>query len=184
MSLLVIMAMIETPMPCDWLRPDQSSDLRSAVVARDSLLIAIGRNHPLAAQPRLTLRDLAKERFIIFPGEAAWWDQAETVLLCQEAGFTPETLQSPGEIFSSLSYVHAGVYVSIVPASIVRMAWPDVRFEPITPFIRGELTQRAQTPMTRKPFARAPRARARSCVAKITSSAFPRASRHKSAVAR
>ncbi len=30
-----------------------------------------------------------------------------------------------------MSYVQAGVGVSIVPASITRMAWPDVRFEPI-----------------------------------------------------
>lgn len=112
-------------------RPDPSEDLRSAVVGRDSLLIAIGRNHPIAAQPTITLRDLAKERFIIFPGEAAWWDQAETILLCQEAGFTPETMQASREIFSSLSYVQAGICVSIVPASIASMAWPHVRFEPI-----------------------------------------------------
>ena len=112
-------------------RPDAGDDLESAVVARDSLLIAIGRKHPLASLPKITLRDLEKERFIIFPGEVAWWDQAETVLLCQEAGFTPETVQSSREMFSSLSYVQAGVGVSIVPASITRMAWPDVRFEPI-----------------------------------------------------
>jgi DNA-binding transcriptional LysR family regulator len=112
-------------------RPERSEDFRSAIVARDSLLIAIGRKHPIAAQAKITLRDLEHERFIIFSGEAAWWDQAETLLLCQEAGFTPETVQSSRELFSSLSYVQAGVGVSIVPASITRMAWPDVRFEPI-----------------------------------------------------
>ena len=105
-------------------RPDPSDELESAIVARDSLLIAIGRKHPLAGLPRITLRDLEKERFIIFPGEVAWWDQAETVLLCQEAGFTPETVQSSREMFSSLSYVQASVGVSIVAASITRMAWP------------------------------------------------------------
>ncbi|MDB4900308.1 MAG: transcriptional regulator, LysR family, partial [Gemmatimonadetes bacterium] len=112
-------------------QPAPSEDLVSEVVARDALLIAIGRRHRLAAQPSITLRDLEHERFIIFPGEVAWWDQAETLLLCQEAGFTPETVQSPRELFSSLSYVQAGMGVSIVPSSITRMAWPDVRFEPI-----------------------------------------------------
>jgi DNA-binding transcriptional LysR family regulator len=111
--------------------PVPSDDLRSTIVVRDSLLIAIGRTHRLAALPRITLRDLEHERFIIFPGEVAWWDQAEAVLLCQEAGFTPETVQASRELFSSLSYVQAGVGVSIVPASITRMEWPDVRFEPI-----------------------------------------------------
>lgn len=106
-------------------------DLCSTVVVRESLLIAIGRTHRLAALPRITLRDLEHERFIIFPGEVAWWDQAEAVLLCQEAGFTPETVQASRELFSSLSYVQAGVGVSIVPSSITRMEWPDVRFEPI-----------------------------------------------------
>ena len=113
-------------------RPDTNSDeILSAVVVRDALLIAIGRTHPLAAQARITLGDLKAERFIIFPGEVAWWDKAETVLLCQEAGFTPETVQASRELYSSLSYVRAGVGVSIVPASIARMDWPDVRFEPI-----------------------------------------------------
>ena len=111
--------------------PAPSADLRSAVVVRDALLIAIGRKHRLASLPRITLRDLEHERFIIFPGEVAWWDQAEAVLLCQEAGFTPETVQASRELFSSLSYVQAGVGVSIVPASITRREWPDVRFEPI-----------------------------------------------------
>jgi DNA-binding transcriptional LysR family regulator len=111
--------------------PAPGDDLRSAVVVRESLLIAIGRRHRLAALPKITLRDLEHERFIIFPGEVAWWDQAETLLLCEEAGFTPETVQASRELFSSLSYVQAGVGVSIVPSSITRMEWPDVRFEPI-----------------------------------------------------
>lgn len=112
-------------------RPESDDEIRSAVVVRDSLLIAIGKTHRLASQPRLALTDLKDERFIIFPGEVAWWDKAETVLLCQEAGFTPETVQVTRELYSSLSYVRAGVGVSIVPASIARLDWPDVRFEPI-----------------------------------------------------
>jgi DNA-binding transcriptional LysR family regulator len=111
--------------------PVTGDDLRSAVVVRGSLLIAIGRTHRLASLPKITLRDLKDERFIIFPGDVAWWDQAEAVLLCQEAGFTPETVQASRELFSSLSYVQAGVGVSIVPSSITHMEWPDVRFEPI-----------------------------------------------------
>lgn len=111
--------------------PNLGADFESVVVARDSMLIAIGNNHPLASRDKITLNDLKGEKFIIFPDEAAWWDQAETVLLCQQAGFTPETVQPSRELFSSLSYVQAGLGVSIVPASISNIAWPDVRFEPI-----------------------------------------------------
>lgn len=112
-------------------RPAADDDIRSVVVVRDELFLAIGKSHQIASQQRITLAELKDERFIIFPGDVAWWDKAETALLCQEAGFTPETVQASRELYSSLSYVRAGVGVSIVPASIARMDWPDVRFEPI-----------------------------------------------------
>lgn len=48
--------------------------------------------------------------------------------LCRSAGFTPKIVQEASEMFTILNLVRAGIGVSLVPSSAVRIKVPGVRF--------------------------------------------------------
>src|SRR5581483_7565728 len=113
-------------------QPSASPSLSLTTISREPLHIAVNRNHPLAQRRRLTLRQLADEPFVLFPRDAGPGLYAQILGLCRDAGFEPRVVQETRELYTTVSLVEAGVGVTIVPASVERMAWSGVRFFPIS----------------------------------------------------
>jgi DNA-binding transcriptional LysR family regulator len=53
---------------------------------------------------------------------------AHAVAVCRRAGFTPRIVQETSELFTVLNLVRAGLGVSLVPSSAIRMRVPGVQF--------------------------------------------------------
>jgi len=108
-------AFTRSPVPND-------ADLVVQVLLKEELVVALPAAHPLAdgarGQPRLRLRQLAAEDFILYrrPSGPGLYDTI--IAACRRAGFTPKISQEAPVVTSTLSLVAAGLGVSMVPASL------------------------------------------------------------------
>jgi len=108
---------------------DPDPRLRLEEVAREPLRMALPRDHRLARRARVPLRALADEPWVLFPRAIAPQLHAQVLRLCGEAGFAPRVVQESREVSTTIGLVGAGVGVTIVPAAVQRMSWPDVVYK-------------------------------------------------------
>src|SRR5439155_19516934 len=97
-------------------------------ILRESIVAVLPRRHALARRPRLSLKHLAKEPFVLFPrrlGEA-FYDRLHAY--CLDAGFSPHVVQEATQWQSVVTFVETGLGVSLAPACVERFHWPGVVF--------------------------------------------------------
>ena len=84
---------------------------------QEDMVAALPSRHRLVRRPRLTLKDLAEETFILYrrPDGRGLYDVI--ISACTEAGFSPHVGQEAPRIVSTLNLVAAGLGITIVPAS-------------------------------------------------------------------
>ncbi|MDZ4862162.1 MAG: LysR substrate-binding domain-containing protein [Gemmatimonadota bacterium] len=111
--------------------PAADPEFELETVMTEPLRITINRSHPLASRRSLTVAALAEEPFVMFPRDLAPGLHAQVMGLCRRAGFSPRVVQESRELYTSVSLVEAGVGVSILPASVEKLGWPNVRYRPI-----------------------------------------------------
>ncbi len=98
-------------------------------VLDERLVAALGQRSPW--NPRLGLRSVASEPFIIIARarSASFYNHALSI--CAASGFTPRVVQEANELFTVLSLVGAGLGVSLVPRSTALMRLRGVRFRDV-----------------------------------------------------
>lgn len=101
--------------------------LQSLCVAREAMMLAIPRAHPLAAKRRPTLDALNGEPFIMFSAAARYLHD-KLVRLMAENDITPRIVQSMTHSQAILSLVSAGIGLAIVPAGTQNACFDNVVF--------------------------------------------------------
>lgn len=101
--------------------------LESLCVAREPMMLAIPRTHPLAAKRRPALNALNGEPFIMFSPPARYLHDKLTKLI-KESGITPRIIQSMTHSQAILSLVSAGIGLALVPAGTQNACFDDVVF--------------------------------------------------------
>lgn len=101
--------------------------LESLCVARERMMLAIPRAHPLAAKRRPALDALNGEPFIMFSPPARYLHDKLTKLV-KESGITPRIVQSMTHSQAILSLVSAGIGLALVPAGTQNACFDDVVF--------------------------------------------------------
>jgi len=101
------------------------------VLAREAFVAALPRRHPLAKHQRLQLRHLDGHPFIVVRPdlEPAWADACHRALI--RARIRVDVAQETDSKIAMLGLVAAGVGVSIVSESMMRLARDGVVFRPI-----------------------------------------------------
>jgi DNA-binding transcriptional LysR family regulator len=90
----------------------------------EEMLLVLPRGHPLLkaerhrAEPRISLRQLANEPFILVRRPGAPGMYADLLRVCGEAGFTPQIAAEVDHMLTNINLVAAGIGVSVVPASM------------------------------------------------------------------
>jgi len=99
---------------------------------QEDMVAAFPGRHPLIRKPRLSLKDLAEETFILYrrPDGRGLYDVI--IAACAEAGFSPHVGQEAPRIVSTLNLVAAGLGITIVPASLSRLPLEGVTYRPLT----------------------------------------------------
>lgn len=108
-------------------------DLTVDAVAEEPMVVALPAGHRLAASPNqpLPLAALAAEPFILYRRPAGPGLYDTIVAACRASGFTPRVAQEAPRLPATLSLVAAGLGISVVPASMRRMALDGVVYRAI-----------------------------------------------------
>jgi DNA-binding transcriptional LysR family regulator len=100
-------------------------------VLREPLLAMVPRDHPLASQPRVSLRELAREPFVFFDPHVGTGLYDDILGLMRRYDLTPAITQEVGEAMTIIGLVAAGLGVSILPASFRRVQLLEMCWLPI-----------------------------------------------------
>jgi DNA-binding transcriptional LysR family regulator len=103
-------------------RPTQSRRIAIEHVVDDPLLLAVGRDHPLARRRTVDLDDLAQERWIAATAKAS-----DTMIgAWQWADWQPHVVQIAKDWTAKLGLVAGGLGVTLVPGLAADAVRPDV----------------------------------------------------------
>lgn len=112
--------------------PVPNPTLRTETLLRESFVVAVPTDHPLARKRSASLRVLSKESFVLFPRHLAPEFHDQLIAMCIKAGFSPEVRAEGAEYQTILSLVAAGIGVSLVPASVKTLGRAGVAFVSLT----------------------------------------------------
>jgi len=103
-------------------------ELVETPVARESLVVALPSDHPLARREVVALTDLAGEDFIFQPRSIGLRYHDRLLALCQGAGFSPRIVQEANLLQTHVNLVAAGLGVSLLPGSVRVLRMPGVAY--------------------------------------------------------
>ena len=100
--------------------------LISRVVLEEAVVAVLPASHRLAARKGLTLASLHAEPFVFFPRQLgpAFYDKL--LGFCMAAGFAPRVVQEATQWQTVVSFVEAGMGVSLAPGCVQRFRWNGV----------------------------------------------------------
>ena len=97
---------------------DPSPTIRTRLIARQPLGVALPVDHRLAGEPEVDLTDLAGDGFVTTPVAVGSGLQETALRACVNAGFRPRVVQEITDPFMILTLVAAGVGVALMSAEI------------------------------------------------------------------
>ncbi|MCZ4291521.1 LysR family transcriptional regulator [Hoeflea alexandrii] len=96
----------------------EGDDLPHDLLIDEEMRLAVQRKHRLAALHEIEMKDLANEKFVMFPRSNGPSLFEAVTQACLDAGFSMEVAQVAPQMASSISLVAAGVGVAFVPVSM------------------------------------------------------------------
>ena len=109
--------------------PVHERDLLTEVVRSERLVAVLPHTHRLAHVDAVPLEQLEHEAFVTYPLRSVVHDAAEDA--CAAHGFTPVAAHEVGETATLVSFVAAGLGVSLVPASVCKMTVEGAVYRPL-----------------------------------------------------
>lgn len=119
--------------------PLPGGHLASRLILDEPLLLALPRDHALAAHSEVQLQDCAQEDFVFTPQVLGSGYHAQLIALCESAGFYPRIVQEAAQIQTLLGLVACGFGVALVPQSFAASG------------LRDELVLRPLAPVSQTP---------------------------------
>jgi DNA-binding transcriptional LysR family regulator len=130
-------------------RSREDKHMKGMPVFSVDFLLAVPADYHLARRPSIEMKELALEPFVWFPREVSSRHFDRCLMLCNQAGFSPNIAQTATTESGRLSLVAAGVGCAIV-TSASAMWKPEqvalVKFSDVSLKIDLELVWRAESP--------------------------------------
>ena len=111
--------------------PVRERALAVEVVRREPLVAVLPQAHPLAAADAVPLKELEDEPFVVYPSHfrSVVHDAVEET--CEAHGFLPRVALEVSETSTLVSFVAAGLGVSLVPESVRHMTVHGAVYRPL-----------------------------------------------------
>ena len=111
--------------------PVHERDLQTEVLGSEALVAVLPVAHPLAAAEAVPLEQLEGEPFVTYPSHfrSVVHDAVEDA--CAAHGFKPVAAHEVAETATLVSFVAAGLGVSLVPASVANMTVQGAVYRPL-----------------------------------------------------
>jgi len=107
-------------------QPIKDDALFIETLLQEPFIVALPSQHVLASRPRISLRTLAQEGFVMFSQQQRTTFHDLVIALCHEAGFSPKVVQEAVRIPTVLGLISAGMGLTLVPASIQKLQFAGV----------------------------------------------------------
>lgn len=108
-----------------------AEDIKQTPFDKDTLCLAIPKEHPLNKRSNLRLTDLSDEPFILWPMSEGRGFHLQVIRLCANAGFVPMVTQEAHGMHAVLSLVSVGAGVSVVPQSMSGFRGEQISYHPL-----------------------------------------------------
>ncbi len=128
-------ALLDGTIHVGFLRPPRGvteKGLTVEAVFREPLMVALPRNHALKREKSLSLRQLARDSFIMIPRQVGPGFFDHLIVLCQKEGFSPNIVLEASQYHTVTGLVAAGLGIAVVPASIQRSRVEGIVFRTLT----------------------------------------------------
>lgn len=112
--------------PAD-LRPHLNHEL----LLREPVVLAMHCEHPFSALSAVPVRQLAKERLVLYDRAGAPEIFDAIIAMCKRARFSPRIADSPRSWQAVLTMTEAGEGIAVVPACVRHLRADDVVFRPL-----------------------------------------------------
>jgi DNA-binding transcriptional LysR family regulator len=98
--------------------PFKEDSLAFRPVSREAFVAALPDTHPLSNEPRVALKALSGEPFVLTPRYQGAGLRDKIVEHCRQVGFEPRVVQEAWLMQTTVSLVAGGMGVTLVPASL------------------------------------------------------------------
>ena len=117
------------------------------------LVVALPRQHRLAAESRIALRDLMQEEWVMFSRHLSpvYFDSITTA--CRNEGFSPRIIHHVRSVSSQIAFVGCGQGIALVPDSLERLSPANVVTVPLDQTIEVITTAVAWSASRKNPLA-------------------------------
>ncbi len=127
-------ALVDRRIDVGFLRPEVADPrLGYEAISRESIVVALAGNHPLARRALVDVSDLSAEMFVIVAPDDASVFHDQVVALCRRAGFVPRVAGRVPDVQAAIALVAAGLGISLVPAAVQAFKRKAVAYRPLRP---------------------------------------------------
>ncbi|MEM9009335.1 MAG: LysR family substrate-binding domain-containing protein, partial [Cyanobacteria bacterium P01_F01_bin.86] len=144
-------ALLADDLQVGFLHPPINGPLQQRDVLCEPMVVALPENHPLGSQGTLSVKDLARESFILFPQAVGPNLYGQIMTLCAEAGFSPRVVQEVTPQPTMIGLVAAGIGVAFVSESLRSISRPGVVYRSLqeaTPMLRLAIVWKDTVPLS------------------------------------
>lgn len=106
----------------------EERDIQVVHVARETLLLAMADDHPLAASAAVPVEALANETLLVGSAPAA---ASAALDLCRAHGFEPRFAAPASDVVTATLLASLGGGVTLVPESMTHVRYPSVTYRPL-----------------------------------------------------
>lgn len=125
---------------CGFLRPPVVEPLiQVEVLSREPFVVALPKDHPLAARRKVALKSLAAEPLVMYPPRRSPL-YGQIVDGCVRSGFSPRVVQEAAYIDTLIGLVRAGIGLALLPACAREVGMSGIVYRALT-----GLTAQAET---------------------------------------
>jgi DNA-binding transcriptional LysR family regulator len=112
-----------------FLRPYfQDADIATKILMDDRFVVALPATHPLARRKSISVRALARERFVTVNRSPTPSIYSQVMTICEKAGFHPRVVQESTNLHTAVALVSAGIGIAILPSAIKNMSLDGVSY--------------------------------------------------------
>lgn len=111
--------------------PVIDKDIAFEAIFHEKFIVALPADHRLARADRISVHELAEDRFIMFPERGGSGFRTQISDICQAFGFLPLIAQEAAPMQNVIGLVGAGLGISIVPESVQKIQMPEVVYRPL-----------------------------------------------------
>ena len=122
--------------------PIDRRGLEAVLVNRVPFVVAVPKGRPLAGGRALTVRDLDRQKLVMYSPVESRYHHDLVSSVFRVAGISPQFIQYTREIHTMLALVGAGIGVALVPEGASNLQFAGVDLQPISlkPQVFSELT--------------------------------------------